>query len=93
MAKAATSETRRETIDGDEFVVVPMVALKTGVYQCANCQEPDFYDADVFARIPESWNDRPVTLGHPQREGLFVSAGSVDVWQKEGLGRIRNARR
>ena len=93
MHRAKTGKVRREEVDGDVFLVVPMVALKTGVYQCANCDEPAFYDADVFARIPESWNDRPITLSHPQREGLFVSAGSEDVWRKDGLGRVRNARR
>jgi len=91
--RAKVSKTRREEVDDDEFLVVPMVALRTGVYQCANCEHPEFYDVNVFAKIPDSWNDRPATLGHPQREGLFVSAGSQDVWKSEGLGRIRNARR
>lgn len=91
--KAKPGKIRREEIDGDTFLVVPMVALRTGVYQCANCKEPEFYDVNVFARIPQSWDDRPITLGHPQRDGLFVSAGSEDVWRKDGLGRVRNARR
>ncbi len=93
MHRASTGKVRREEVDGDPFLVVPMVALRTGVYQCANCEQPALYDAEVFARIPDSWNDRPITLGHPQREGLFVSAGSEDVWRKDGLGRVRNARR
>lgn len=93
IARAKANKARRVKQGGNEYLVVPMVALKTGVYQCANCDSPELYDAEVFARIPASWNDRPVTLGHPQREGLFVSAGSADVWAKEGLGRIRNARR
>ncbi len=91
--KAVLSKTRREEVDDDEFLVVPMVALRTGVYQCANCPEPEFYDVNIFARQPESWNDRPATLGHPKRKGVYVSAGSQDVWKKDGLGRIRNARR
>ncbi len=91
--RAKPGKTRREEIDGVEYLVAPMVALRTGVYQCANCEHPELYSASVFARIPESWNDRPVTLGHPMRGGVFVSAGSQDVWTQEGLGRIRNARR
>ena len=89
----ATPETiREETVDGHEFLVVPVVALTEGVFQCANCPQPELYLAAEFGRVADAWNGRPVTLGHPKRGGRFVSAGSMDVRRKDVVGDIQNAR-
>ena len=82
---------REETVDGHEFLVVPVVALTEGVFQCANCPQPELYLAAEFGRVAEAWNGRPVTLGHPKRGGRFVSAGSMDVRRKDVVGDIQNA--
>ncbi|MGI9505609.1 MAG: hypothetical protein ACR2RE_21435, partial [Geminicoccaceae bacterium] len=78
--------------NGGEFMVVPVVALTQGVFQCANCPQAELYLASEFGRIVDAWNGRPVTLGHPKRSGRFVSAGSLDVEANEVIGTIRNAR-
>lgn len=85
-------EVRREKLDGVEHLVLPLVALVEGVYQCANCDAPNYYPAAEFAKNVGAWNGRPVTIGHPIRNGNFVSAGSPDVWQTERLGTTFNAR-
>lgn len=79
-------ELRRELLDGKEHVVLPLVALVEGVYQCANCPRPNFYPASEFGKVASAWNGRPVTIGHPVRDGRFVSAGSPDVWGVERVG-------
>lgn len=33
-----------------------------------------------------------VTIGHPQVNGRFISAGTAGVWERDGIGRIKNAR-
>lgn len=87
----ATPEAIREDQDTNTLIV-PMVAIREGVFQCANCPSPEFYPATEFGRYPESWNDRMVTIDHPKLAGRFVSAGTTGVWERSGIGRIRNAR-
>jgi hypothetical protein len=87
-------EIRREKIADREHLILPMTALVQGVYQCANCPTANYYDPNHFAKnAGAAWNGRPITLGHPQRDGSFVSAGSPDVWQTERIGTVFNARR
>ena len=91
-AVAQEIDLRREDLDGAEHVVLPMIGLVEGVYQCANCPDPNFYPASEFGKNVGSWNGRPVTIGHPMRDGSFVSAGSPDVWESERIGTVFNAR-
>jgi len=83
---------RREMLDGVEHVVLPLVGLVEGCYQCATCPEPSFYPAREFGKNVGAWNGRPVTINHPVRDGQYVSAGSPDVWEGERIGTIFNAR-
>lgn len=89
---ATPEKIREESVDGREFLVVPVVALTEGVFQCANCPQPELYLAQEFGRVVDAWNGRPVTLGHPKRGGRFVSAGSMAVRRKDVVGDIQNAR-
>lgn len=84
--------TRTEMLDGREHIVVPLTALVDGVFQCANCPRPNYYPSAEFGKHPGMWNGRPVTIGHPMRDGAFVSAGSPDVWDVERIGTTFNAR-
>ena len=86
----AAPEAIREDSEND-VLIIPMVALREGVFQCATCPHPELYLADNFGRIPDAWNDRMVTVGHPQIGGRFVSAGTSGIWERDGIGRIRNA--
>jgi len=86
----AAPEAIREDTEND-VLIIPMVALREGVFQCATCPHPELYLADNFGRITDAWNDRMVTIGHPQIGGRFVSAGTSGVWERDGVGRIKNA--
>jgi len=83
---------RREKLNGVEHVVLPLVALVEGTWQCANCSGPNFYPSSEFGKNVQAWNGRPVTYGHPMRGDNYVSAGSPDVWQTERIGTTFNAR-
>lgn len=85
-------ELRRETLDGKEHIVLPLTALVQGTFQCANCNGPNFYPAAEFGKNPGAWNGRPVTIGHPQRNGNYVSAGDPDIWGTERIGTTFHAR-
>ena len=75
----------------NDVLIIPMVALREGVFQCVTCPAPELYLADNFGRITDAWNDRMVTIGHPQIGGRFVSAGTAGIWERDGVGRIKNA--
>ena len=76
----------------NDVLIIPIVALREGVFQCATCPTAELYLAEQFGRIAAAWNDRMVTIGHPQVNGMFVSAGTTGIWERDGIGRIKNAR-
>ena len=88
---AAPGAIRQDTFNDRDFTVVPVVALREGVFQCSTCEGPELYLAKEFAGNVESWNGRPVTMGHPKRDGMLVSAGSKDIHEKVVIGVIFNA--
>ena len=88
---AAPGAIRQDTFNGRDFTVVPVVALREGVFQCSTCEGPELYLAQEFAGNVESWNGRPVTMGHPKRDGMLVSAGSKDIHEEVVIGVIFNA--
>jgi hypothetical protein len=84
--QASPDQIRREKFNDKEHVVIPAVALVEGVIQCAVCPDPEFVSAREFGKAVESWNGRPVTINHPKRGGLFVSANSPEVLESEKVG-------
>ena len=88
----ATGAARTETIDGKEYLVVPVVALMEGVIHAVNAATPEFVSVDTLRKAAPTWNGRPVTLGHPKKNGAQCSADSPDVVASHGIGVIRNSR-
>lgn len=86
----AAPEAIREACENNTLII-PMAAIREGVFQCVNCPTPEFYPAAEFGRYPDAWNDRMVTIDHPRIAGRLVSAGTEGVWERSGIGRIRNA--
>lgn len=80
-----TAQTRRIKHDGVEYLVVPVVALKAGLL---NGEQVPADEVDAF---PESWNGRPVVVGHPEQDGVKVSANSPSILSHIGLGQLYNA--
>lgn len=61
---------QRRTLDGREYAVAPVVALVAGVVN------GELAPVEEIGRFVEAWNGRPVAVGHPQRNGVYVSANS-----------------
>lgn len=76
---------RYETLNGARHMVVPVIMIVEGVLNGS------FVPADEF--IPQAWNGRPVTVGHPQLNGQDVSANSPKILEKYALGQIFGAKR
>lgn len=90
--RAATGEVRAEMVNGKEHLVVPVVALIEGVIHAVNADTPEFVPWKCIERIATSFNGKPVTLGHPAKDGKQCSAALPGIVQSHGIGTIRNAR-
>lgn len=88
----ATGKARRETFDGREHLVVPVIALMEGVIHAVNAETPEFVPFAALASTPVSWNGRPVVLGHPAEDGKQIAANSPKVLESQALGTVFNAR-
>lgn len=74
---------RKEVIQGIEYLVAPVVAVKAGVLN------GELLPEDELSRYVQAWNGRPIPLGHPTRQGEHVSANDLGV---PNVGTFYNAR-
>jgi hypothetical protein len=89
--KAETGETRIEKFRGIDHLVIPVIGLVEGVHQGVTSPVPEFTPNAVLEKHVAGWNGRPVTLGHPQKNGQNVSANLPDVLESEQIGTLFNA--
>lgn len=82
------SKTRYETLEGKEYLVVPMVMIVEGVFEGSD--GPIYYPGDELAKTPESWNYKPVVNYHPEENGEGISACSPVVIESRKVGIIMN---
>lgn len=68
--RSSASQTRRETLAGTDYLVVPVVALVAGVVNGELVKAEEIH--------PLEWNGVPVPLGHPQAGGEFISNRSPE---------------
>lgn len=89
---SAGTTLRTAQYDGREHVIVPVVALVEGVIFASNAQAPELVLAEEFAKVPDSWNGRPVCWDHPSLNGQQVSANSPMVLERMAFGQVFNAK-
>lgn len=75
---------RRETFDGAEHLVVPVVMIVDGVMNEA------LVTHEEYGKYPDAWNGRPVPVLHPTMNGAPISANYPAVIQSKALGYIFN---
>lgn len=88
----ATGRTRTAMFQGREHLVVPVVALMEGVIHAVNASCPEFVPARALSVAPQSWDGRPLMLGHPARDGRQISANDVRVLETQSFGHVFNTR-
>lgn len=81
-----TGQVRRETLNGRSHLVVPVVALMEGVIHAVNADTPEFVPGAVLRKAAASWVGKPVTLGHPAKDGRQCSASDATVRKAHGIG-------
>lgn len=80
-------EIREETLFGDTYTVVPVIAMVEGVRFGANQESAELGLAADFGENESLWNNRPLVLNHPQNaEGNFVSANSSGILEAYSFG-------
>ena len=85
-----TGSFRKETLQGTEYYVCPVVMMTPGVYT-ANLGAM-LYMEEVIGARPEEWNNRPITCGHPiDSAGNFCSANSAEAIESFKIGMVLNA--
>jgi len=80
---------REEMYHGRKHIVVPVVMMVEGVHN--GSAGPIMHTEDNLRQNVQSWNGRPVTIGHPEDEGGNVSANSPTVMDEWTVGQIFNA--
>jgi len=66
-------EVYRETRNGREYLVVPVVSIREGVLNGV------FVSAGEIAKSTPGWNGRPVVIRHPEEAGRPISANDIDI--------------
>lgn len=79
---------RIDTMEGREFVVVPMVILTEGVH--AGSDGPLYYSPEELSKTPACWNHKPIVVYHPEMNGEGVSACSPAIITNRKVGVMMN---
>lgn len=87
----ATGTVRRETYDGREYLVVPVVALVEGVIRAMNSKSPELVRASKFTLAPSAWDGRPLFAGHPVENGKPISGNAHRVLERS-FGHMQNTK-
>mgnify|MGYP006280679595 CR=1 FL=1 len=80
---------RRETFEGVKHIVVPVIMMKEGVH--GGSHGPMFHRSEELSKYVDAWNGIPVTILHPEEDGMNVSANSPSVIESTVVGRVFNA--
>lgn len=76
---------RNETHEGKQYMVVPVVMMVAGAhYNGGLVTEEEF--------LPQTWNGRPVTIGHPEKGGQHMSANDPEMESQFTVGKLYNAK-
>lgn len=78
-----------KTHQGTKHFVVPVVMLVEGVHHGSH--GPLLHLAEEFGRWYGAWNGIPVVVGHPEIDGVGVSANYPDIVDEQVVGRVYNA--
>lgn len=91
--QARADEVREDTLNDEEYTVIPCVALVEGVLTPSNAPGPELALASEFGHTPATWDGRPVVLGHPyDADGNPISANSPAVLSEQSFGQIFNTK-
>lgn len=75
---ANTAELRTATYMGDDYIIVPVVALVgNSVVWPMGAEGPEFVPAEELSLYPDSWNNRPCLPDHPENGTSSANIPSI----------------
>ncbi len=77
---------RNETLDGEDYIVVPTIAITEGVWNGV------LYTNEELSKFPDAWNGVPVTNAHPQENGQPQQASTQSMIETFKVGLVLNTR-
>ena len=77
---------RHDQMEGEDYLVVPMVMLTEGVH--SGTQGPLLYPKNELKKVPQVWNHKPIVVYHPDG----VTACDPEILTNRKVGIIMNAR-
>lgn len=80
---------RRETLNGKEYLVVPLTMIVRGVLNGSNGAL--YYPPEEWADA-STWNHMPIVLRHPYKHGRPTSARQPSILNKSGIGFVFEAK-
>lgn len=83
------SRARRATLNGRRFLVAPITMIVEGVL--SGSKGSLHYPGDEISRSSQAWNGIPITVYHPQLNGLHVSARHPSIASTQQIGTVYNA--
>jgi len=83
--KLSTGRVSTKFLDGREYLVCPVVAVKQGILNTQLLLAPEIEKSVVL------WNDVPIPIPHPLENGEKISARDLDVIEESVVGRFYNA--
>lgn len=83
--EAATGDIHREMFDGEEHLVVPVVAAVEGV------MNGEYVPVSSFSDSLPAWEGVSVTIAHPDQNGQDISANTKYALENFFVGRFFNA--
>lgn len=82
--KQASSNVRRATRNGRQYLVAPLTTIVPGILH--GSKGALFYPAEEVRRSAKDWDDIPLVVYHPTRNGLPASASDPGVLRRQGIG-------
>jgi len=84
------AQIRHDKMNGRPHLVVPCVMMTEGVH--AGSEGPLLYTKEEMEANTHLWNNKPVVVYHPVRNGAPVSACDPDIIDRYGVGVLMNTR-
>ena len=81
---------RRESLGEREYLVAPLTMIVPGVLP--GNKGPLLYPEEEVSKNPTAWNNVPIVVNHPMKDGIPVEARSPDILEKYQIGTVFNAK-
>jgi len=88
-ANTKAGTVRREMLEGKMHVVVPCVMMTSGVVTGSHGSL--LYPDSEMKKNVQAWNNRPVVVYHPTKDGKPSTAGDPNVLNTQKVGTVLNA--